>query len=215
MFGLLFRFVFFLIFLGLPFMALIRGSIYVHEKYAMGAYPSLLIGAGATIMVLIVYMTLAYSRFTDRVGNLGAFKSRALFAGVVLLGFCIHGLFFMSNRNMKNAEVANEIRELHPISRIALSTVIFVDKDLIITDASRLPEDYSQMGLPSKSRSLHYKQRDGYSYAFDLRTNRRSEFRNLVLQNYFRLMGFQTMRHGGTADHLHVSLKCHYLPGSI
>jgi len=31
-----------------------------------------------------------------------------------------------------------------------MSTLVYVDKKLIITDASREPEDYKKMGLPTK-----------------------------------------------------------------
>lgn len=36
------------------------------------------------------------------------------------------------------------------------------------------------------------------------------EWRNLAAELAFRAMGFHTLRHVGTADHLHVSLR---LPG--
>ncbi len=49
----------------------------------------------------------------------------------------------------------------------------------------------------------------------DLRTNDRQEWRNQILELYFNLMGFNTLRHVGTADHLHVSLSPHDLPGAI
>lgn len=204
-----------LLVLGLPFAALIRGAVYFHEQYDLGAYPSLLGGMALTIVIVVVYMSVFYSRMTNRLGSLTGLKSRSIFAGVVILGYVIHGLFFISAGNVKNADIAKEIHDLHPICRIALSTVIYVDKDLIITDSKRLPEDYHRMGLPTRKTSLHYKQKDGYAYAFDLRTNKRSEFRNFFLRNYFRVMGFQTLRHVGTDDHLHISLKCHYLPKSL
>lgn len=96
--------------------------------------------------------------------------------------------------------------------RLAVSTLIHIDKELIITDADRQPEDYKKMGLKSKKLSLHYKQNTGYSHALDLRTSGRPIWKNLIVQNYFRLMGFRTLRHVGTADHLHVSLMSHQNP---
>jgi len=44
------------------------------------------------------------------------------------------------------------------------------------------------------------------SRGLDLRTIGRSERRNRLTAAYFQLMGFRTLRHLGTADHLHVSL---------
>jgi hypothetical protein len=50
-------------------------------------------------------------------------------------------------------------------------------------------------------------QEDGYVHAMDLRTEGRTELRNRGIQLGFWLLGFSTLRHVGTADHLHVSLR--------
>ena len=99
--------------------------------------------------------------------------------------------------------------------RLGVSTVIFLDRDLVVTDADRQPEDYKRMGLKANKRSLHYKQSNGYSHALDIRTNGRGELRNTLLRGYFTLMGFNTLRHGGTGDHLHISLHSHDSPGAV
>jgi hypothetical protein len=62
------------------------------------------------------------------------------------------------------------------------------------------------MGLPVNDGTLHYRQRDGWAHAVDLRTNGRGEVVNRLVELYFRVMGFRTLRHVGTADHLHVEL---------
>jgi hypothetical protein len=62
------------------------------------------------------------------------------------------------------------------------------------------------MGLPVFENSLHFEQESGYVHAVDLRTIGQSEFRNLMLEYSFRLLGFRTLRHTGTADHLHVEI---------
>ena len=90
--------------------------------------------------------------------------------------------------------------------RVALSTFILADDDLVITDVARTPADYVAMGLPVRDASHHYRQRDGYVHAIDLRTIGRPQWRNWITQQYFRTMGFRTLRHVGTADHLHVGL---------
>lgn len=54
--------------------------------------------------------------------------------------------------------------------------------------------------------SLHFKLEDKYVHAMDLRTVGRPEWKNRITDGYFRLMGFRTLRHVGTADHVHVSL---------
>ena len=78
-----------------------------------------------------------------------------------------------------------------------------------------MPEDYRKMGLPTKGHSLHYHKSNGYAHAVDLRTNNHSEIRNFALKMYFKLMGFNTLRHVGTGDHLHISLNSKDVPGAI
>ena len=101
---------------------------------------------------------------------------------------------------------------MHPVLRLAVSTLIHLDKEIIITDSDRMPEDYRAMGLKTIKNSLHYRQSTGYSHALDLRTMNRPEWKNILVQNFFRVMGFRTLRHSGTADHLHVSLLSHDRP---
>ena len=63
------------------------------------------------------------------------------------------------------------------------------------------------MGLSANDGSLHYRQHDGYTHAADLRTVGRGAVQNRLVQLYFWSMGFGTLRHAGTADHLHVELR--------
>ena len=60
------------------------------------------------------------------------------------------------------------------------------------------------MGLAVNPASMHYEQSDGYVHAVDLRTVGRGWWRNWGVEGYFRAMGFGTLRHRGTEDHLHV-----------
>lgn len=213
--SIVFRVIKVVLILILPFIALIRGAVYIHTHYALGAYLSLACGVLFSILVLVLYSFLVYGpRDYNDQGPSVAFGTRAKLLGFVVIGFCIHGLFFISSENMSSGRLDKSIRQLHPIIRIAVSTVVVLDRDLIITDGSRTPEDYRKMGLPTKKTSLHYQQSNGYAYAIDLRTNRRSELRNQLVRSYFWLMGFRTLRHVGTDDHLHVSLFCHDLPRS-
>ena len=207
MFRLLIRIFKWLFVLVLPFVALIRGAVYFHANYNMGPWISLAGGIGITVLILMVYMTVIHGMFASTLGSVRAFKRRTYIALVMLIGYCVHALFFISSNNMKHKELESELRNLHPIVRVAVSTVIMIDKGLVITDATRKSSDYEKMGLPVNERSLHYPQNDGYAYAIDLRTRQRSGARNVLLQNYFRLMGFKTLYHTGTAPHLHISLK--------
>jgi len=198
----------------LPFLLLIRGSIFFHTNYNLGAWLSLGGGAVLTAIILFIYMTFIYRRFTKKFGDSDNLQRRSLFALALVGVYCAYGLFFISTGNMKNPNLKQEITEMHPILRMGVSTFILIDKKMIITDASRQPEDYKKMGLKKANNSLHYKQKDGYAYAIDLRTNGRDEFRNKMMTAYFEILGFNTLRHVGTADHLHVSLHCHYRPGA-
>ncbi len=179
-----------------------------------GTWPSLAGGVVITAILLFIYMTFVYGRMTGKVGDKDNLQRRFLFAFLVVAGFSIQALIFMSNDNMKSEEVKKEYKSLHPFLRLGVSTIVLIDKDLVVTDASRVPEDYEKMGLAKKGQSLHYKQEDGFAYAIDLRTNDRSEFRNQALAIYFGAMGFNVLRHVGTADHLHISMKCKFHPGA-
>lgn len=201
--------------LVLPFIFLIRGSVYLHTQHHFYPSMALLGGIIATMALLVIYFSYFYGRMTGKFGSFDALKRRSLLAVVILAVYCINGLLFLSGNNAKTDEVQKEYRSLHPILRLSISTIVYLDKDLILTDASRVPEDYRKMGLKTKRASLHYKQSSGYVHAFDVRTKNQSEVRNFLLKWYFKLMGFNTLRHGGTGDHLHISLLSHDNPQGI
>lgn len=199
----------------LPFVVLLRGSIFFHNNMDWGTWPSLAGGVVITAIVLFIYMSFVYGKITGKFGDKDNLQRRALFAFLVVLGFAIQAVVFINNKNLKAPEIKKEYASLHPLLKLGVSTIVLIDKSLIVTDASRVPEDYTKMGLKKKGQSLHYKQKDGFSYAIDLRTNDRSEFRNQLLAMYFGAMGFNIKRHIGTADHLHISMKCKFHPGAI
>ncbi len=166
----------------------------------------------STTVVLILYFSVLHGFLTGSIGNYAGIKRRSIIAFLAVLLYGVHALFFFSSSNVKAQDLRVEYLQMHPLLRLSTSTLAYLDKKLILTDAQRVPEDYQKMGLPTKGSSLHYKQKDGYVYALDLRVNGRSELRNMMMTSYFRLMGFKTLRHLGTADHLHVSLFNHDLP---
>ena len=202
----------------LPFVLLIRGAVYIHDNYALLPWISLLAGVGMASAIIFLYFNLVYGKLSGKLGSWGAIKWKGWLAFLLVVFYAIHGLFFFSGSNLKGKELNSEIMEVHPILRLSVSTLIHLDKDLIITDAQRVPEDYRKMGLKSKTNSLHYKQSNGYTHALDIRTNSRHEFRNKLVKFYFKAMGFNTLRHSGngtTGDHLHISLKSHDRPYAI
>lgn len=205
----------FLLLLILPFILLIRGAVYIHEQYALIGYLTLGAAIAITSLIIFIYFTYIRACITGTLGHFDAIKRRYVLAlGLVAL-YCFYALFLLPDTNVKHKAIQKEYTELHPVLRLAVSTLVLVDEQLIVTDAQRKPEDYRKMGLQSKKRSLHYTQADGFVHAVDIRTKGRSETRNMLVENYFKLMGFNTLRHTGTADHLHISLMSHTHPRAI
>ena len=190
----------------LLFFLFVRFSVWMYQSFEVGPWLSVAGGAGVSALFLTICLTVVYKWLAGRVGSLRAFRWRAYFSLMLVLGFCFYSLIYLSENNAKGSPVVEEFRSLHPVLRVGVSTTILADRSLLITDASRVPEDYDQMGLSRNAKSLHYTQSDGFVHAVDIRTNGRSEGRNQILQATFKLMGFRTLRHIGTSDHLHIAL---------
>lgn len=201
--------------LVLPFFALIRGAVFIHEQYTLSPWLALAGGVFFSALLIFIYIVYFQGMLTGRLGDAKSLKRGYWIALVLVLVYCVPGVLFLSAANAKHSEVQKEFRSLHPILRLGVSTLIFLDQSLILTDAKRQPEDYKKMGLSVKTHSLHYKQSNGYAHAIDIRVNGRSEVRNFLITQYFNMMGFNTLRHVGTADHLHISLRSHDRPGAI
>ncbi len=190
----------------LPFVLLIRVAVHLYAVRDVPTWMAFGGGALATVLVLTLYAAWISKKLT------GAAKVKVLMTRVALplvLAYCAYGLLYLSSVNAKGEEVRSYYTSLHPILRIAVSTVILVDRDIVLTDLRREPDDYRAMGLPAQRESMHYSQDDGFVHALDLRTLDRSWWRNWAVEGYFRAMGFQTLRHVGTEDHLHVTLPPH------
>lgn len=201
--------------LVLPFICLIRGAEWGHSYYELSPWPAILVGMGITSFMLILYFSFIYGRITGKLGSARSFKVRIAFAIALVIGYSTYAVVYLSDSNVKSAEVHETYTSLHPILRLSISTILFLDNSLIITDGKRQPEDYKKMGLKRKKHSLHYIQSNGYVHAVDIRTRGHSEIRNTLLEYYFKGMGLNTLRHTGTADHLHVSLENKERPGAI
>lgn len=189
----------------LPFYLLVRTSVYLNIEYGYSGWLALGGGIIVSMILLLAYLLFLFQKVKDR-------KRRFQFslggAGTMVFGFCLLSLFYLSGVNAKSDEIRDVYRSMHPILRVAITTVTLADSDLVITDIERVLSDYGAMGLPVNPNSLHYRQDEtGYVHAIDLRTRGRSEIRNYLLQTSLEIMGFQTLRHVGTADHLHVELE--------
>ncbi len=186
-----------------PFVLLVRLGSWTYLRWSLPTWVALGLAAGITVVLLALYAGWISRALTGR----ARLNTVAKWVALPLVGaYCGYALLYVADTNTKTTEVRSYYRSLHPLLRIALSTLILADDAVVITDLAREPEDYERMGLPVRERSHHYRQRDGYVHAADLRTIGRPAWRNWLIERYFRVMGFRTLRHVGTADHLHVGL---------
>lgn len=194
----------------LPFFVLVRVGVAAHQGWGLGAWGSLAVGVAAISLVLA-----AYSWVVGRYLGMGPGTRRLLDRGAVATGiaFVLYGLVWVGASHAADAEVRAEYRALHPVLRVATGLVFLADPGRVMTDAARTPDEYRLMGLPVNEGSLHYLQDDGFVHAVDFRTRGRPEWGNKAVELGFWLLGFHALRHRGTADHLHVSLRTHP-PGS-
>ncbi|MBK8501917.1 MAG: hypothetical protein IPL46_06750 [Saprospiraceae bacterium] len=149
----LLRLLFFALVAVLPFVILIRGSVYLHETYHLYPVLALVGGFFFTAILLFLYLIFVFRAPVD------SLKKRFKLILLLLFFYCSYALLHVSGRNVKSGTIAKEFVSLHPVLRLGVSTILLVDKDLIITDANRIPEDYRGMGLPTKAQSLHYEQK--------------------------------------------------------
>ena len=189
--------------LALPFVVYVRTSVGLYSSGGLSPWLSVVGGAAVTILLVALYAAWLSRRFRGRARA----KSILQWVGLpTAAAWCLYSLMYLSSGNAKSEEVRQYYRALHPVLRVAVATAILGDGSMVITDMRRVSSDYTRIGLPINERTKHYQQKNGWVHAVDLRTNGRSEVRNVAIQFYFTLMGFQTLRHVGTADHLHVQL---------
>ena len=188
---------------ALPFFALIRGAVYLHAHRGVSTWLALLAGIAITVVIVTAYGV----RLAGKVRGGPPIRAVALRFALPLVAFyAVYCLLYLSSTHFKSPDERAYYRSIHPLLRVALATVVLFDREVVITDVARKPEDYARMGLPVNHGSLHLPQLDGYVRAVDLRTQGRGWIRNTFAVIYFRVMGFKTLRHVGTADHLHVTL---------
>lgn len=187
----------------IPFFVLIRSSVWYNQEYALNGWLALGLGVLTTVALLVITLLWLFRRVNDK---RKLFRYTWRICALMVLGYCGYGLMYLSGVHSKSEEVRSVYRSLHPVMRVAVATTTLADKSLVITDIAREASDYEQMGLPVNNRSLHFVQPTGYVHAIDLRTIGISEFRNVVLEKALNLAGLRTLRHTGTADHLHVYL---------
>jgi hypothetical protein len=188
---------------ALPFFTLLRVSVFLFQEYGVDSWLALAGGASATLLLLSSYLV-AVSLRLGRKGRVPGAMVKG--AGVLVGAYCLITLLYLSAGNAKTEEIRSTYSSLNPLLRVGVSTLLFLDGDVILTSTGRDLDDYVAWGLSTNPTSLHLPQEDGFVYAVDIRTVGRPEWRNQIVSVYFRAMGFETLRHVGTADHLHVFL---------
>jgi hypothetical protein len=188
----------------IPFLLYVRASVYLYLH--QGAHPwfAVLVSAILTLGLVAGFVMLMGRRFKRRLRAPTIIKWVAV---PIVFTWCVYAAFYLARVNAKSDDVRAYYSAVNPILRIALSTIVLVDPDLVVTDMGRVAADYPRMGLPVNDRTKHFRQANGWVHAVDLRTRGRGELRNRSVQLYFWMMGFDTLRHVGTADHLHVQLR--------
>lgn len=189
--------------LVLPFVLLVRGSVFLYARHGFPTWIALLSAAGVMGLVVTAYAACLAYWLTGRVRVIVVAR---WVAAPIVVGFGAHALLFLARANAKGDQVQAEYRATHPLLRVALATLILANGDVVVTDLRRVPADYAAMRLPVFDGTLHARQPDGWAHAVDLRTSNHGTIANLLVEWYFRAMGFRTLRHVGTADHLHVEL---------
>lgn len=197
-----------LLILVFPFFIFLKSAVWCHESYDLPSMINVILAMLVLVIVLLLYLSVGYTYLFRKLGTAESFKQRFIFISILVLVTSFHVLFFISDSQVKSQELRKEYVQLHPILRLATGVISKVDKELVITDISRSAADYGRMGLSVNENSLHLPQKDGYSYAVDIRTIGKSEFVISALKLYYKALGFKTLRHTGTADHLHISISC-------
>ncbi len=187
-----------------PFFVLVRTAVAVQGGWGLGPWASLGVGVVAISAILALY-----SWAVGRWLGTGPGTRRVLNRGAVALGlaFVLYGVIWVGASHAPGEGVRAEYRSLHPVLRVATGLIFLADPGRVMVDGARTVEDYRLLGLSASEASLHFRQGDGFAHAVDFRTRGRPEWGNRGVELGFWLLGFHALRHRGTADHLHVSLR--------
>src|SRR5687767_4451495 len=118
----------------LPFFVLVRTSValYSHQRYP--SWVALAAGVGCMLVVVTVYGAWLSLRLTGRARILTVARGVAL---PLVVAYCGYALLYLSAANAKSERVQAYYTSLHPLLRIALSTWILFDREIVITDVAR------------------------------------------------------------------------------
>lgn len=181
---------------------LVRVQLAVLARYPGADWPAVVAGLVAGGLVLSLAIGLALRLRSPR----RALTLLVVMPLALLTAGCLSVTHF-PRANFKSDDLRTEWHRLHPTLRLSLWIARLGETELMLTDVSRTPSDYEAMGLAKPSWSSHFHSpQDGYAHAIDLRVADAGDLRNWARQGVFLALGLRANRHGGTADHLHVSL---------
>ena len=196
---------FFALFFSLiiPLIVFLRVSSEASVRFGLNGWESLIFGGVASI----ISAALTGYIFTRKIKKGKSFLKAMRFIGfVVLAAYLSLGMIYINRLHLKSTQLNRYYKELHPVLRVSVVAATIFDRHLVVTDIGRNPDDYISMGLKKRKHSWHFKQKTGFIHAVDLRTINRNELLNQLTELYFKISGFNTLRHTGTNDHLHVEL---------
>ena len=104
----------------------------MHENYTSSPEIAILAGALSTMFLLLLYFIYLYFKTTGKLGNGSSIKLKMFLAGSMVIVYCFNGLFFLNGGHAKTEAVQKEFTSLHPILRLSISTILLVDRDLIL-----------------------------------------------------------------------------------
>ena len=168
--------------IALPFAVLVRGSVFIYEHGTRSVWLAVAtagILSGGVITAYAVWIARKFMKRGVRGGRALVIPVAKWVALPLVLFYCGYSLIYLASVHAKSAPVRAYYRSVHPLLRL------WTDRP-----ASRMTL-HDQLAL----------------HAVDLRTTGRGVIKNRGVQFYFWLMGFDTRRHVGTADHLHVELN--------
>lgn len=200
---------------------MVYGILFLSFTWLVGmiGFPALLLhvytkvaSVWTSVSISVLSFSLIWTILTGTITYLIFKKKRISFAvakWALIPLFIYYSLtFFTVNKlKFKDSKDKEAYHQLHPALRIGLSTLVLVDSDLLITNTQRTKQDYINWGLTPLEQSDHYlNSKTGFVHATDIRTKGRKEWKNKLTELTFKLMGFKTLKHVGTADHLHISI---------
>ena len=101
------------IIVALPFVALLRGSVFFHVSYRLNVWLSLISGAFLTFILLFLYLSFLERRILrNRAVTKAGLKRKVGIVGVLLLVYCGYSLIYLSGANAKTEEVKREFTAL-------------------------------------------------------------------------------------------------------